>query len=239
MRDFKNLKDRGKKNMGISSFIIARLRKAKPFQSDPLDRLAEIMNTTDILKRDNLHRYYRVRSLPSGCLSYPDALFFDAKYYDILLPEELLAVGAHEYNHIIKKHGMKRLMRIFLPVLVIATLVCLFVFVNYGLINDFIIFNQSERILSSLFVGSLAFVLLLIASYYFNAKWLRQQESQSDFNAVRFTNGEALISALIKLNKLHPKKVNHFGSQFFPKTYPTIEQRIAYIRADMENIIKS
>lgn len=220
--------------MGISSFIIARLWRAKPFQSDPLDKLAEIMNTTEILKRGKLQRYYRVRSLSAGCLSYSDAVFFDAKYYDMLLPEELLAVGAHEYNHIIKKHGMKRLTRIFFPALVIATLVGLLAFVNYGLINHFIIFSQSGRILSSLVFASLSFVLLLIASYYFNAKWLRQQEKQSDFSTFRFANGEALISALTKLNKLHPKKVNRVESRFLPKTYPTLEERTADIRAYIE-----
>jgi len=42
--------------MGISSFIIARLWRAKAFQSDPLDKLAEIMNTTEILKRGKLKK---------------------------------------------------------------------------------------------------------------------------------------------------------------------------------------
>jgi Zn-dependent protease with chaperone function len=220
--------------MGILSFIMSRLWRAKPFQSDLLDRLAETMLTTEILKARKMQRYYRVKSLQAGCLSYSDAIFFDSKYCDMLLPEELLAVGAHEFNHIIKRHKIKKIKRQILPALVIGILLGLLAFFNYDFINHFIIFHQVGRIPSSMLVAAISFVLLLFASFYFNAKWLRQQETQSDLCAVKFADGEALISALIKLNKLYPKKLNGLESRFLPKTYPTIEERMDNIRAEID-----
>lgn len=220
--------------MGISNFVFERLWNAKPFHSDPLDRLAETMLSTKILKRGKLQRYYRAPSLLAGCIAYVDTVFFDAKYYDILLPEELLAVGAHEFNHIINKHWKKRLIRLYLPALLIGALVALLTFVNFGFINAIITLSQSEPILYSLLIGLLFSIILLVASLYFNAKWFRQQETQSDFSAVRFASGEALISALTKLSKLRQKKVKRLASRLFPKLYPTDEERIADIRAHME-----
>ena len=128
--------------MGVLSFLIAKSFGAKPFQSELLDELAETMQATEILKRGKLKRYYKVRSLHAGCLSYPDAIFFDEKYYALLSPGELLAVGAHEFNHIIKRHGMEKLKRLILPAVAIGLLIGLFVFVTYDLFNPFTVFSQ-------------------------------------------------------------------------------------------------
>jgi len=220
--------------MGISSFVFSWLTNAKPFQSDLLDGLAETMRATRILKRGKLQRYYKVRLLEAGCLSYPDAVFFDAKYYDTLLPEELLAVAAHEFNHITNRHGEKRYVAVIAPALVISALVGALVFANYGLLSSSVFFRQSGRFLSSLFFAAFFFPLLLVASFYFNAKWFRMQEAQSDHSAVEFANGEALISALEKLRGLRPRKMKRLESRLLPKTYPTLEQRIVGIRVAME-----
>jgi Zn-dependent protease with chaperone function len=219
---------------GILSFTIARVLGARPFQSDPLDRLAENMKITQILKRNKLHRYYKVRSLQAGCLSYPDSIFFDTKYYDMLLPDELLAVGAHEFNHISEKHGVKRFARIFTPTLAISALVGLIAFVNYRSLSTITFFGESGDIVSSLLVAMLSLWLLFVASFYFNANWNRQRETQSDLAAVKFGNGEALISALVKLNNLRPNKMSRLESRILPKTYPTIDERIRDIRNAME-----
>jgi len=139
--------------MGISSFVFSWLTNAKPFQSDLLDGLAETMRATRILKRGKLQRYYKVRLLEAGCLSYPDAVFFDAKYYDMLLPEELLAVVAHEFNHITNRHGEKRYVAVIAPALVISALVGALVFANYGLLSPFVFLGNQEG--SSLAYSSL------------------------------------------------------------------------------------
>lgn len=216
---------------------MARLLRAKPFQSDPLDRLAETMHTTMILKRGKLQRYYSVPSLHGGCVSYSDAVFFDAKYYDDLSLEERLAVGAHEFNHIIKKHEMKKFKRQILPGLVVGTLLALLTF-YYDLFSSFITLSQSGRILFSICILLVSCIIFMIASFYFNANWLRQLETQSDLSAVSYANGEALMSALNKLNQPRPKKLNHLASRLLPKTYPTLEERIIVIRQAMESKLK-
>ena len=188
------------------------------------------MQATEILKRGKLQRYYKMRFLQAGGLSHPDAVFLDAKYYDMLSPAELLAVGAHEFNHIIEKHGVKRFTRIFGPTLAIAAIAGLITFADYGAINSTGIFSPYGSVLTSLFVVALSLVLILIASFYFNANWNRQQETQSDLAAVKFANGEALISALVKLNKLHPLKMSRLETRILPKMYPSLEQRINDIR---------
>jgi Zn-dependent protease with chaperone function len=192
------------------------------------------MQATEILKGGKLQRYYKMRFLQAGGLSYPDAVFFDAKYYDMLSPVELLAVGAHEFNHIIEKHGVKRFTRIFGPTLAIAGIAGLITFADYEAINSTGIFSPYGSVLSSLFVVALSLVLILIASFYFNANWNRQQETQSDLAAVKFANGEALISALVKLNKLHPLKMSRLETRILPKMYPSLEQRINDIRLATE-----
>jgi len=218
------------------SFIYARMVKAKPFQSDSLDRLAKTMNATKILKKGKLKRYYKVPNLIRGCMSYFDAILFDAKYYNNLSSEERLAVGAHEFNHIIQNHDIEKFKRQILPGLVIGTLLALLTF-YFDLFSYFITLSQSGRILFSVSILLVSCVIFMMASFYFNANWLRQTETQSDLSAVNFANGEALISALTKLHKLYPKKSNRLESRLLPKTYPTLEERITAIRNAMENRI--
>jgi Zn-dependent protease with chaperone function len=178
-----------------------------------------------------------VRSLYEGCLSYPDAIFFDVKYHSLLLPEEILAVGAHEYFHIIERHGMKRFARVFAPAAIIGTILGLLTFTNHGLISQIDIFNQMGNILSSICIASVSFLLLLLGLLYMNAGWNRQQETQSDLAAVKFADGEALISALIKLDKLRPRKISQLERRILPKTYPSLDKRITDIRTAMNKTI--
>lgn len=228
----------GRGKLGVLSGINIRLRKARPFQSEPLDRLAEVMQVSNILKKDKAHRYYKVDFLPQGCLSCIDTVFFDAKYYDMLLPEELLAVGAHEFNHIINRHDIKRFARTLCPPIAVATIIGLLVFANSESMNT--IYPFSNLGVSLLMMVACALFFSLVIPFYANAKWHRQQETHCDLSAVKFANGEALISALIKLNKLRPEKPDRF-SQFLPVTYPTLEQRIKDIRvaADRKSTLSS
>ncbi len=54
---------KGEQKVGVLSVITAWMLRAKPFQSDSLDILAESMNATRILKRGKLQRYYRAPML--------------------------------------------------------------------------------------------------------------------------------------------------------------------------------
>ncbi|HUK85302.1 MAG TPA: M48 family metalloprotease [Candidatus Acidoferrum sp.] len=204
--------------MGLISSIMVRLLRAHPFEMQSLDTLAESMKATSILKEDRFHRYYKSSILPIPCLAYSDALVFNSNYYQMLSPDEVLAVGAHEFNHIAKKHIAKRLPRTVLPAAVLAVVMgYLFFIKSYSFL-----FIESAVVLS--------FFFFLFGSYYVNAKWFRKQETESDLSAVEFVNGAATISAL---SRLGPQKISWL-SKLMPHTHPTMEQRIQNIQTAMK-----
>lgn len=164
-----------------------------------------------------------------GGLSFLDRVFFDVKYFETLLPDEKLALGAHEFAHMNQRHGRKRFWRIFAPALIPGTAIGLFVFFNFALFDLIYFFNDWGKIVSSLFVAVFFFLFVFIAGFYVNAKWLRQQETEFDLSAAKYVNGEAMVSALIEFHKLRPKKMTRLD-RLLPKLYPTLEQRIRDIR---------
>jgi hypothetical protein len=203
--------------MGLLSSIMALLLRTQPFELRELDTIAENMQVTSILKKDRFHRYYKSSILPIPCIAYSDALVFNSNYYQMLSLDEVLAIGAHEFNHIARRHIVKRLPRTVLPAAILAVLIGYLFFINS---------------VSFLFITSavvLSFFLFLFSSYYANADWFRKQETESDLRAVEFVNGAAMISALARL---HPQKTSWI-SKLIPHIHPTIEQRIHNIQASM------
>src|SRR3972149_9783404 len=95
---------RGMDNLGILAALFSRLFKAEPFTSESLDKLAETMRVTKVLKRNKLDRYYKSRFLMQGGGASFDRVVFDAKYLEMLLPDELLAVASHEFAHLNLRH---------------------------------------------------------------------------------------------------------------------------------------
>lgn len=205
--------------MGLIASFMVRLLRAQPFEMPALDALAERMKATSVLKKDRLHRYYMSSLLPIPCLAYSDALVFNANYLQMLSADEVLAVGAHEFNHIAKKHILKRLPRTVLPAAVLAVLA--------GVLFS----SNGTSVLLSAAAAVLSFFLFLLGSYYVNAKWFRKQETESDLCAVEYVNGAAMISALSRLG--HQK--TGWLAKLMPRTHPTIEQRIRDLQAAMNS----
>ena len=197
------------------SSIMVRLLRAQPFEMQALDTLAESMKATSILKKNRLQRYYKSSILPIPCLAYSDALVFNSNYYQMLSPDEVLAIGAHEFNHIAKRHIAKRLPRTVLPAAVLA------VVIGYLFLID----SASFLYMASAVV--LSFIFFLFCSYYVNAKWFRKQETESDLSAAEFVGAAAVISALATLR---PQKTSLLF-KLLPHTHPTIEQRINNVQA--------
>ena len=197
------------------SSIMVRLLRAQPFEMQALDTLAESMKATSILKKNKLQRYYKSSILPIPCLAYSDALVFNSNYYQMLSPDEVLAIGAHEFNHIAKRHIAKRLPRTVLPAAVLA------VVIGYLFLID----SASFLYMASAVV--LSFIFFLFCSYYVNAKWFRKQETESDLSAAEFVGAAAVISALAMLR---PQKTSLLF-KLLPHTHPTIEQRINNVQA--------
>jgi hypothetical protein len=221
------------KNLGIISSLIIKLLKGRPFQSESLDTLAEVMNVTKVLKKSKLDRYYMTHDVRGG-LAFLDRVFFDAKYFKTLLPDEMLAVGAHELTHLNQRHGIKRFYRIISPTIIIGTIIGALVFFNFSYFGHASSFINLGKELFSLLAAVLSALLTIIISLYANANWLCQQETDCDLSSVKFLNSDAMASALIKLNKLHPKKTTCLN-RFLPKSYPVLEQRISDIRIAAEN----
>jgi hypothetical protein len=205
--------------MGLITSIMVRLLSAQPFENQALVALAERMKAASILKKDKFHRYYKSSLLPIPCLAYSDALVFNTNYLQMLSPDQGLAVGAHEFNHLAKKHITKRLPRTVLPAAVLA------------IVTGYLFFiNSASPLFITLAVG-LSFFFFLFGSYYINAKWFRKQETESDLSAVEYANGAAMISALAMLR---PQKTGWLA-KLMPHIHPTIEQRIQNIQAAMSS----
>jgi STE24 endopeptidase len=176
-----------------------------------------VVKTT--LAKDKNSRYYLANRYAKGVAAFIDGtIVFDKKYYQMLTKEELLAVGAHEFTHLVRNHARKIFLRIVLLPLVIL------------LIAGLLILTLGMSELAA--VSSLLLALsALVISSYLNAPLQRQQEAECDLYAVKFGYGEALITALLKLGERFPKsKWDAKLSKFLPRTYPTLEQRIQHIR---------
>ena len=108
--------------MGLISWLVTGSLKDVSFQSDSLDELAEVMQVTKILKKSKLERYYKERTTRGG-FTILGKIFFDAKYFETLLSNEVLAVGAHEFIHLNQRHGKKRFWRLLVPAIMIGGVV--------------------------------------------------------------------------------------------------------------------
>ena len=220
--------------MGILSALLSRLLKASPFPSESLDNLADAMQVTKILRAKKLERYYNVGFLAVGGMAFLDRIFFDSRFLQVLLPDELLAVAAHEFTHLKKKDGTKKFFRLTAPAAIVGALMGFLVFSNFASIDSIPLVGSLGEVVSSLFVTIFFGFFVLVACLYVNANWLRQQETECDLSSVKFLNGEPMIQALIKLNNLRPRRITRL-ERLLPKIYPTIEQRINNIHVAAEN----
>ncbi len=204
--------------MGILAALYSRLFKAEPFTSEALDNLAETMNVTKILKRKKSDRYYKSHFLMQGGGASFDRVVFDAIYLERLLPDELLAVASHEFTHLNNRHGRKRVLRLFMPALIIGVITTIFL----GSLGNYF---------SSILTGAIVTLCGMIALAFLNAEWQRQQEIECDLSSLKINKGPAMISALVKISSLRPKSDMEIKlKKIIPQTYPTFEQRINNLR---------
>jgi len=191
------------------------------------------MQVNKILRANKLERYYNVGFLAVGGMAFLDRVFFDSKYLQILHPDELLAVAAHEFTHLKKRHGTKKFFRLTAPASIIGILIGLEVFFNFALITSIPIIGSLGNLVSGLLAAIFSGFFTLVAGLYLNAKWLRSLETECDLSSVEFLNGDPMIQALIKLNNLRPRMM--LLERLLPKVYPTIDQRINDIQTAAEN----
>ena len=220
--------------MEIKSLISKAIKRAEPFDSVPLDSLAETIGASSYLVSNIHRRYFRCKSLPAGAVSFKNKIKFDARFLSSLSEDELCAIGAHEFTHLRERHRAKKIQRILLPQLIVLLLAWLAVFVfaivdvrsHFVLSKSVLIALAIVAALPALFVTALSLIIL----GFTNARWLRSLETTCDFAAARIGRGEELISALQKLNKLYPMKQSGILYRLAPKFYPPLETRITNIR---------
>ena len=167
-------------------------------------------------------------------MAFLDRVFFDSTCLQVLLPDELLAVGAHEFTHLKKRHGIKKFFRLTVPAAIVGVLMGLFLFFNFSLIAPFPIIGSLGQIVTGLVAAVFFGFFAIVAGLYVNAKWLRSLEIECDLSSIKFLNGELMIQALIKINNHRPRRMPHL-ERWLPKVYPTIEQRLNNIHTAAEN----
>jgi Zn-dependent protease with chaperone function len=192
------------------------------------------MQVTKILRVDKLDRYFNVGFLAVGGMAFLDRIFFDSRFLQVLLPDELLAVAAHEFTHLKKRHGTKKFFRLTVPAAIVGILMGLLIFFNFSIVTTIPIIGSLGNVISGLLAAIFFGFFALVAGLYINTKWLRSQETECDLSSVKFLNGEPMIQALIKLNNLRPRRMPRL-ERWLPKVYPTIEQRINDIHTAAEN----
>jgi Zn-dependent protease with chaperone function len=192
------------------------------------------MQVTKILRAKKLERYFSVGFLSVVGMAFLDRVFFDSTCLRVLLPDELLAVGAHEFTHLKKRHGTKKFFRLTLPASIVGVLIGLFVFFNFSLIVSIPLIRGLGQVVSGLLAAVFFGFFALVAGLYVNAKWLRSLETECDLRSVEFLNGESMIHALIKINNLRPRRMPRL-ERWLPKVYPTTEQRINDIHTAVES----
>jgi hypothetical protein len=220
--------------VGLVSSLLSRLLNAKPFSSESLDKLAETMQITKILRAGRLERFYSVGFLSVVGMAFLDRVFFDSTCLQVLLPDELLAVGAHEFTHLKKRHGTKKFFRLTVPAAIVGVLMGFFVFFNFASIDSIPLVGSLGKVVSGLLAALFFGFFALVAGLFVNAKWLRSLETECDLSSVKYLNGEPMIQALIKINNLRPRRMTLL-ERWLPKVYPTIEQRINDIHTAAEN----
>ena len=224
----------GGKTIGIVIKAVSKFLKATSFPSESLDKLADTMQISKFSKIDKLNRYYRVRFLSAGGMAFLDRVFFDSNYLDSLLPDELLAVAAHEFTHLKNRHGIKKFFRLTVPMVTVGVLVSLLVFFNFTSMGTLPLIGNLGKVAFSLLAALIFGFLSLVAAFHVNAKWLRSKETECDLSTIKYLNGIPMILALIKLNNIRQRRVTRI-EKFLPKIYPTIEQRINDLRIAAEN----
>ena len=146
-------------------------------------------------------------------------LFFSKPLLDILSPEEILGVVAHEIGHLKKKHNLWLLLLLFnLPLFLLTTLILIFLII-YFFYPDFIQIIKNKETLPfevELVLGIMLIFFSFIYIRYIFAFFLRQFEREADLYSVFILkSSQPIISALFKIGEitgqLYKKRWHHYG----------------------------
>jgi len=146
-------------------------------------------------------------------------LFFSKPLLNILSPEEILGVVAHEVGHLKKRHNFWLLLLLLnLPLFLLTFLILIFLIIYYFSPQLIKIIKNKETLPISLeiILGiGLIFLTFIYIRYIFSF-FLRQFEREADFfSAVILKSPQPIVSALFKIGEvsgqLYRKSWHHYG----------------------------
>jgi len=198
----------------------------------PLEPLKEIELTQiilDFLKKNKvkINQIYVLKNLGKalytagiiGFLPPFKYLFFSKPLLNILSPEEILGVVAHELGHLKKRHNIWLLLILLNLPLFLFTIFILFFLITYHIYPDLIKIIKDKKDLPfsmEAFLGiSLIFLSFLYIRYIFSY-FLRQFEREADlYSAIILKTPEPINSALFKIGEItgqmYKKSWHHYG----------------------------
>ncbi len=146
-------------------------------------------------------------------------LFFSKPLLEILSPEEILGVVAHEIAHLKKKHNLWLLLLLLNLPLFLLTISILIFWLGYHFNPDLVkaVMDKERLPLSvEIFLGISLIILSYIYIRYLFSYFLRQFEREADlYSGIILNTYQPIISALFKIGEitgqLYKKSWHHYG----------------------------
>lgn len=160
------------------------------------------------------------RVYTAGVVGFPGGLkylFFSQHLLDILTPEEILGVVAHEIGHIKKKHAFWLLLLIINLPLFLMTILLFILSIIHQIYPNFIeMLNKQHRIYLEIEIGTFFTLFAYIYIRYIFSFFLRQFEREADLQSlILIKDPRPLVSALFKIGEitgqLYKKSWHHYG----------------------------
>ncbi len=201
----------------VSSLYLRVFLGAKSFESPELDQLAGRMDALRLLDGDNQERYFRTKASVAA-MSLGNKMLFGARYYDRLDESQRLAVGAHEFAHMLTGDHYHVGRRVSIPSLAATLLLTLGALLATGsmLLAEFV-----------LVAGFLSIFYILSRR---DAQLSQEEERRCDRMALSFVDGLDLIAAIEMGGRLGGRRSERSPPQAAGvRSSPNLEERIEMI----------
>lgn len=219
--EFLNLKFEGDLVLGIlfifliGPFLIIKLWPLTPLKNSYLKKLIlEFLSWQNIKFREIFVILEREKKFyTAGIIGFLPPfryLFFSKNLLEILNPEEIIGVLAHEIGHLKKKHFFWLFLVLFNFPLFLLTSLSLFLYFFS------LFFNLYNFYILDIFIAFLLIILSYIYLRYIFAYFLREFEREADLYSLFLLKDEKpLINALLKIGEatkqLYKKSWHHYG----------------------------
>jgi Zn-dependent protease with chaperone function len=168
--------------MDLTSLYLRTFFGARAFASSELDALAQRMGVLGRLSPDRNDRYFVVGAERVAAANMGNKVVFGRRYYDSLNDEQRLAVGAHEFAHLLSDNNER--LKIATSSLAASVIVALFAFISL----------HSVLLAEIAFLGSFLPLMGILTSR--DSRRNMNEELECDRVAVTYVNGPAMISSI-------------------------------------------